>query len=81
MSLANCAGSDIPMKTLSRHADMAAYDELPAPMRRQLAEAPVHWGADGSAHLLRTYGQAVAVKTVDRVNGDIMAAYRRRVML
>lgn len=80
MNQANCAWTDLPMSGLSRHADMAAFDALPPSLRHQLAESPVPWGADGCAHLLRTYGQAVAVKTVDRANNDIMAAYRRRVL-
>lgn len=81
MSTANVRlldGEDIPLGTVSCKIDMDAFDRLSPQLRARVASMAVNWNAVGVRHIANERGERVALAVLDKVDGDMMAAYERR---
>lgn len=71
-------GEDIPLCTESCKADMDAFDRLSPPLRARVASMVGNWNAVGVRHIVSERGERVALAVLDKVDGDMLAAYERR---
>lgn len=76
----NIGGSDLPRVTIDLDVEMAAFDALPDALRRQLRDMAVSWNAAGVRSLIDAHGDDVTIRVLRKIEADMQAAARRRVM-
>lgn len=78
MSRSNVTG-DRPICPVNLKADMALFDDLPADLRRRLNYGTENWAAHGVVKIMDAHGAEVAGAVLDKVESDMLAAYRKRI--
>lgn len=68
-----------PICPVNLKADMALFDDLPPDLRHRLNYGSENWAAHGVVKIMDAHGAEVAVAVLDKVEGDMQSAYRKRI--
>lgn len=72
-------GAGRPVCAVNLKADMALFDDLPPDLRRRLNYGSDKWPAGGVVKIMDAGGVDLAAAMLDKVEGDMQSAYRKRI--
>lgn len=70
---------DRPICPVNLKTDMALFDDLPPALRHRMNYGSENWAAHGVVKIMDAHGAEVAAAVLDKVEGDMQSAYRRRI--